>query len=326
MIIHATAGTAGSGGFTAAPAGGRPGFSLTELLIAIGVLGIGLGMIAALFVTGLTQVRMSLGASEGGMVASNGIAVAKMFLKPGKVVDNGTASGGTVSTLTNSTKLWVGDEFQDCHVEITGGAGNGQIRMITTNTNNMLTVSPMWNIPPGASSVYVITSGVPSGSLAVMADESNTTVINADFQKYPYADATTNKGFVILARQAGAGAYQIVSVAYAKTAGGTVTAQTVTTTAAYDNATEITFSAGDDAKLSVGSPVIVTTSQEDVLGPDTADAVAGDYAEIVSLSGAVVTLDHGLTIGSGATAYVIVETGASSPATGVCITKTGLKP
>lgn len=322
MIIHATAGTAGRGGFTAAPAGGRLGFSLTELLIAIGVLGIGMGMIAALFVTGLTQVRMSLGDSEGGMVASNGIAVAKMFLKPGRDVGNGIASSGTVSTLTDSTKVWVSDEFQDCHVEITGGAGNGQIRMITTNTNNMLTVSPVWNIQPGATSVYVITSGVPSGSLVVMADESNTTVINADFQKYPYADATTNKGFVILARQAGAGAYQIVSVAYAKTVGGTVTAQTVTTTAAYDNATEITFTTA--TYLSVDSPVIVSTSQEDVVGE--ADAVAGDYATIVSLSGAVATLDHGLTIGSGATAYVIVEAGAGSPATGVCITKTGLKP
>ncbi len=317
-MIRATARTVSSGGFTAASAGRRGGFSLTELLIAIGVLGIGLGMIAALFVTGLAQVRMSLSDSEGGMVAANGIAVAKMFLKPGVDVDTGTASGGSANTLTTA-KQWVANEFQDCHVKITGGAGIGQVRAIDSNTSTgTLTVSPAWITIPTGTSAYTIASGVPSDSLAVMADEAhklddNTGPISAAFQKYPYDDATTNKGFVILARRAGAGAYQVVSVAYAKSGAGTVTAQTVTgSTETTDGVTTLTVTAGGD-NLKVGSTVIV--------------AATGEYARVITpLSSNAVTLDHAVTMGSGAEAYVIVEAGAGSPATGVCITKTGLKP
>ncbi|MBL7133242.1 MAG: hypothetical protein ISS78_04030 [Phycisphaerae bacterium] len=225
--------------------GARPGrgtgFSLTELLIAIGLVGVGMGMIAALFVTGLAQVGMSVGTSEGGMVAANGIAVARMLLTAGDVSD---------------------------------GEGN------------------------------------PLTELTVIADESHTTKIGAAFQKFPYADADTNKGFVILARQCGGGAYQLVSVAYAKAGTGAVTAQTVTSSQAYADATEITFTASTN--LNVGSPVII--------------AASGQYATIVNLNGAVATLDHALTIGSDAAAYVIVESTGGSPVTSVHVTRTGLKP
>lgn len=316
MMIHATARTVGPYGFRAAPAGGRPGFSLTELLIAIGVLGIGLGMIAALFVTGLAQVRLSLGDSEGGMVAANGLAVAKMFLRAGNDVSSGTATDvGTAITLTDTGKVWVVDGYQGYHVEIREGTGSGQVRVISTNDTNVLTVSPPWNVgeEPDPTSQYAISTGVPSESLVVMADENDTTVINADFQKYPYADATTKKGFVILARRAGgAGAYQLVSVAYTKSGTGAVSAQTVTgSTATTEGVTTLTVTAGGD-NLKAGSPVIV--------------AATGEYATIVSVGTGTAELDHALTMDSGTKAYVIVEANAGSPATGVCITKTGLRP
>jgi len=219
---------------TAAPsADKRTGFSLTELLVAIGVLGIGMTMVAALFVTGLAQVRMSLGVSDSTVVAANGIAVAKMFLAAGDV---------TSTTLT------------------------------------------------------------------VIADGGKTTKISAAFQKSPYDDPDTNKGFVILARDCGNEAHQLVSVAYAKTGGGNVTA--VTVTCSVSSAKQVTFTT--NTNLNVGSPVIV--------------AASGEYARIVSVSGNTVTLDHELSIGNGATAYVIVETGAGSPATGVHVARTALKP
>ena len=219
---------------TAAPsADKRAGFSLTELLVAIGVLGIGMTMVAALFVTGLAQVRLSLGVSESSVVAANGIAVAKMFVTAGDV---------------------------------------------------------------------------PGTTLTVIADGSHTTKISADFQKSPYGDPDTNRGFVILARECGAEAYQLVSVAYARTGGGNVTAVAVTTSST--NANQITFTSSTN--LNVGSPVIV--------------AASGEYARIVSLSGSTATLDHELAIGNGATAYVIVESTGGSPATGVRVSRTALKP
>lgn len=238
MMICATG---NPGVFRYRPARRKAGFSLTELLIAIGVLGIGMGMVAALFVTGLAQVRMSLGTSEGGMVAANGIAVAKMFVTAGDVVDAG---------------------------------------------------------------------GDPATELVVIADGDNTTLITEAFQKSPYNDADTAKGFVILARECDGGAYQLVSVAYAKASGGTVTAQAVTSDADYNNVKQVAFNAV--TYLNVGSPVIV--------------AATGQYATITNLSGTLATLDHNLTIGSGGTAWVIIESGGGCPATGVVVTKTGLKP
>ena len=313
MMIPATARTIRPDGFTAASAGRRSGFSLTELLIAIGVLGIGLGMVAALFVTGLTQVRISLGDSEGGMVAANGIAVARMFVRTGHDVASGTASSGGAYTLTDDMKSWVDGDLDGYHVCIINGTGAGQTRLINANTTIMLTVTTEWGTPPDTDSEYVVTSGVPSDSLTVIADGNDTTVINAAFQKYPYNDATTNKGFVILARQTGAEACQVVSVAYAKTAGGAVTGETIIgSTVTANGVTTLTVTVGV-SNLSVGSLVIV--------------ADTGEYATIVTLSGSTATLDHELTMGSGATAYTIVEAGAGSPpSTGVCVTKTGLKP
>ena len=71
----------------------RPhGFSLTELLISIAILGIGMTMIAALFTTGLLQAGMSLGATKGSIAAANGLAVAKLRLTAKDIPGNDLGS------------------------------------------------------------------------------------------------------------------------------------------------------------------------------------------------------------------------------------------
>ena len=71
-------------------------------------------------------------------------------------VDNGTATAGANVTLTDSSKAWTSNAFLNYSVTITGGAGIGQTRKITTNTATVLTVSPAWGVKLDVTSTYAI--------------------------------------------------------------------------------------------------------------------------------------------------------------------------
>ncbi|NMB82428.1 MAG: hypothetical protein GYA14_11485 [Ignavibacteria bacterium] len=71
--------------------------------------------------------------------------------------DTGTSSGSNSSTtLNDTTKNWATDIFQNKAVIITGGTGAGQIRKISSNTSNQLTVSMDWTTIPDDTSTYRI--------------------------------------------------------------------------------------------------------------------------------------------------------------------------
>lgn len=67
----------------------------------------------------------------------------------------GTATSGTATTLTQTGKAWTASQWINSQVRITGGTGAGQIRTITANTADTLTVAT-WTITPDATSVYAI--------------------------------------------------------------------------------------------------------------------------------------------------------------------------
>ena len=56
------------------------GFSLAEVLIAIGVLGIGIAMIGVLFPTALAESKSSVNSVMGTMICQNGFAVCKALI------------------------------------------------------------------------------------------------------------------------------------------------------------------------------------------------------------------------------------------------------
>jgi predicted CxxxxCH...CXXCH cytochrome family protein len=60
-----------------------------------------------------------------------------------KVVDSGTADGGTNSTLIDSTKSgsWTTDQWVEYNLKILTGAAAGEVRQITSNTTTELTVN-----------------------------------------------------------------------------------------------------------------------------------------------------------------------------------------
>jgi len=53
---------------------------------------------------------------------------------------SGTATGGSTTTLVDSTKSWTTNQFANWQVRITAGAGAGGIRPITSNTGTTLTI------------------------------------------------------------------------------------------------------------------------------------------------------------------------------------------
>lgn len=63
---------------------------------------------------------------------------------------NDTAgAGGTTTTLVDTTPPWpAAQDISDAILTITSGALNGQVRMITSNTDTVLTVSPGWSQAP----------------------------------------------------------------------------------------------------------------------------------------------------------------------------------
>jgi len=68
-----------------------------------------------------------------------------------------TSTGGNSSTtIGTSGKAWVADAWRNFQVRIISGTGAGQIRTISNNSGNTLTVSAAWTTVPDNTSVYVI--------------------------------------------------------------------------------------------------------------------------------------------------------------------------
>lgn len=69
--------------------------------------------------------------------------------------DNGTATGGSTTTLVDTTKSWTAGALVDARVRITGGASSGTIAIITANTSNTITFAAV-GAAIAAGSLYTI--------------------------------------------------------------------------------------------------------------------------------------------------------------------------
>lgn len=77
--------------------------------------------------------------------------------------DSGTATGGSTTTLTDSTKSWATDAFAYRLCHIIGGDGAGQVAVIASNTATTLTFTTALSVAVGAGSVYRIEGPAGSG-------------------------------------------------------------------------------------------------------------------------------------------------------------------
>lgn len=72
----------------------RRGFSLPELMISIGILAIGLAMVAAVFPAAIAMNRRSVKSVIGTIIAEDGLALAKAAMASGAIqIDNPNSSG-----------------------------------------------------------------------------------------------------------------------------------------------------------------------------------------------------------------------------------------
>jgi hypothetical protein len=69
---------------------------------------------------------------------------------------SGTATAAASTTLVQTGKAWTPSQWVNSQVRITAGTGAGQIRTISANTGDTLTVSAAWTITPDATSQYAI--------------------------------------------------------------------------------------------------------------------------------------------------------------------------
>ncbi len=68
----------------------------------------------------------------------------------------GTASSGDSTTLTDSTRTWTTNQFVGYQAVLLDGTGKGQVRNVTGNTINSITVSPGWTVPPSNTTRYAL--------------------------------------------------------------------------------------------------------------------------------------------------------------------------
>ncbi|MBN2372367.1 prepilin-type N-terminal cleavage/methylation domain-containing protein [bacterium] len=74
------------------------------------------------------------------------------------IEEAGTATGSGSGTLSDTTKSWDVNAWQNYTCAIVNGPGTGQTKTITSNTANQLTVSPPWSDLPDNTSLYQIRS------------------------------------------------------------------------------------------------------------------------------------------------------------------------
>lgn len=72
------------------------------------------------------------------------------------LLESGTASSGSVSTLVDSAKAWTTNQFKGKSVYINSGTGAGQSACIAYNNATTLTLGTGWPTPPDATSTYRI--------------------------------------------------------------------------------------------------------------------------------------------------------------------------
>lgn len=108
--------------------------------------------------------------------------------KFGNVEVDSTATSATSSTITDTTKEWVDNQYENYVVWVYSGTGSGQYAEIISNTSTELTVSPAFTTTPDNTSKYKITK---LGFKNEVADGTGTSTYFVKYQPLTKLNALT---------------------------------------------------------------------------------------------------------------------------------------
>lgn len=98
--------------------------------------------------------------------------------KLAQILQNGTATSASTTSLTDTNKAWVVDAYKGMYLFIIDGTGEGQFVKIASNTATVLTFESA--ISAGdATSVYQITGGKPGYATGKATSATATTIVNS---------------------------------------------------------------------------------------------------------------------------------------------------
>lgn len=81
------------------------------------------------------------------------------------VSESGTATGGSTTTLVHSGKTWGTNQWAGFYLKITSGSASGQLKKITGNTNNTLTVGVAFSVAVASGNGYQIIPADGNGNV-----------------------------------------------------------------------------------------------------------------------------------------------------------------
>lgn len=144
--------TAGTGTFA-------PGSTVTSILTSTTFV-VSVAPSVALSASAVAVGTWPLSVKLGTQISGTPGGVGTYYISQQQNVASTAITGAGVATLTDSSKTWTTNRWNNLAVRITAGTGKGQVRSIQGTMANTLLVVPNWTITPNTDSTYEIQGDV----------------------------------------------------------------------------------------------------------------------------------------------------------------------
>ncbi|RLF25311.1 MAG: hypothetical protein DRN01_06540, partial [Thermoplasmata archaeon] len=188
----------------------------------------------------------------------------------------GIATSSTATTLVDTSKDWENDVWLGDIVIIIAGTGKGQVRTISSNTSDTLTVSSAWTTNPDTTSEYII---LTSATVEAISEVNKTTSQELTSQSIA-ASSSQNVDSTIPAGKSGAAVTLKTAYDAAATSGATINVFYSPDGTHYDTDTDDSyihpFTAGSTIQKTYIVPAIHPFIRIQVVNNDSSKSITAD--------------------------------------------------